>query len=137
MKKMFVAATSLVVFVMAGWGQSARLQSLVGDWSVVGEQDAALQVIDSSTIILTYMGQTKKLTDYSIDFSRSPWWFDFSASDGSSIVHVKSLLKVDGDNILKWQLFIDEDRPPYFTTDKGELFYLKRSKPKSMTATAF
>jgi hypothetical protein len=132
MKRMIVITGILVLLVTTGFGQQKNLKDLVGRWEIVGEQDdsASLEVIDSSTIILNYMGEKKRIIDYKIDFQKSPIWFDFSTSgDSSSVVLVKSLLEIMNDNMIKWQLFVDEDRTDHFSSTKGELFYLRKAKP--------
>ena len=113
-----------------------KLNDLIGLWEIVGEQNdsASLEVIDSSTIILNYMGEKKRIIDYKIDFQKSPIWFDFSTGDSSSVVLVKSLLEILNDNMIKWQLFVDEDRTDYFSSTKGELYYLRKAKPSIGTA---
>ena len=132
MKRMIVITGIHVLLVTTGFGQQKNLKDLVGRWEIVGEQDdsASLEVIDSSTIILNYMGEKKRIIDYKIDFQKSPIWFDFSTSgDSSSVVLVKSLLEIMNDNMIKWQLFVDEDRTDHFSSTKGELFYLRKAKP--------
>jgi len=111
--------------------QQKQLKDLIGRWEIVGEKNdsASLEVIDSSTIILNYMGEKKKIIEYKIDFQRSPIWFDFSTGDSSSVVLVKSLLEIMNDNMIKWQLFVDEDRTDHFSSTKGELYYLRKAKP--------
>lgn len=111
--------------------QQKQLKDLIGRWDIVGEQadSASLEVIDSATIILCYMGEKKKIIDYKIDFQRSPIWFDFSAGDSSSTFFVKSLLEIMNDNMIKWQLFLDEDRTDHFSSTKGELYYLRKTRP--------
>ena len=134
MKRMIVITGILVLLVTTGFGQQKNLKDLVGRWEIVGEQDdsASLEVIDSSTIILNYMGEKKRIIDYKIDFQKSPIWFDFSTSgDSSSVVLVKSLLEIMNDNMIKWQLFVDEDRTDHFSSTKGELYYLRKAKPAS------
>lgn len=120
------------------FNQQKQLKDLIGRWEIIGEQSdsACLEVIDSSTIILNYMGEKKKIIDYKIDFQRSPIWFDFSTGDSSSTVVVKSLLEIMNDNMIKWQLFLDEDRTDHFSSTKGELYYLRKAKPAIGTATA-
>ena len=133
MKKIFVMLIILFVEVQA-FGQQKQFKDLVGRWEIVGEQEdsASLEVIDSSTIILSFMGEKKRIIDYKIDFQRSPIWFDFSTSgDSSSIVLVKSILEIMNDNMIKWQLFVDEDRTDHFSSTKGELYYLRKAKPAS------
>lgn len=114
----------------SAFSQSAKFKSIVGQWEFANGDGttASLTVVDSSTIILTYMGEQKKIVHYKMDFSKSPCWFDFSAADSASTVQVKSLLQVVSDDIIKWQLFIDEERTPYFTSGAGEIFYLKRAR---------
>jgi len=126
----------LVFFVTTGFGQQKKLKDLIGRWEIVGEQNdsASLEVIDSSTIILNYMGERKKIVDYKIDFQRSPIWFDFSTGDSSSAIVVKSLLEIMNDSMIKWQLFVDEDRTDHFSSTKGELYYLRKTKPAIITA---
>ena len=118
------------------FNQQKQLKDLIGRWEIVGEQSdsASLEIIDSSTIILNYMGERKKITEYKIDFQRSPIWFDFSTGDSSSTVLVKSLLEVMNDSMIKWQLFVDEDRTEHFSSTKGELYYLRKTKPAVITA---
>src|SRR5438045_9434538 len=110
MKKMFLVLMILFAGIQA-FNQQKQIKDLIGRWEIIGENDgASLEVIDSSTIILYYMGEKKKLTDYKIDFQRSPIWFDFSTADSTSNVSVKSLLEIIDDSMIKWQLFVDEDR---------------------------
>src|SRR5215204_6507437 len=136
MKRMIVITGILVFIGTAGFSQQKKLKDLIGRWEIIGEQNdsASLEVIDSSTIILTYMGERKKINDYKIDFQKSPIWFDFSTGDSSSTVVVKSLLEIMNDNMIKWQLFVDEDRTDHFSSTKGELFYLRKTKPAIGTA---
>lgn len=129
MKKILLAAVMIAFFAITGFGQQKKLKDLLGRWEILGEQNtkASLEVIDSSTMVLVYDGEKRKITDYKIDFSKSPIWFDFSTGDSTSIVTVKSLLEIMNDNMIKWQLFIDEDRTAHFSSSKGELFYLRKT----------
>ena len=133
---MIVIAGILVFLGTTGFGQQKKLKDLIGRWEIVGEQSdsASLEVIDSSTIILNYMGEKKKIIEYKIDFQKSPIWFDFSTGDSSSTIVVKSLLEIMNDNIIKWQLFVDEDRADHFSSTKGELYYLRKAKPTNSSA---
>jgi len=130
MKKIFFVLMILFTGTEA-FNQQKQLKDLIGRWEIVGEQSdsASLEIIDSSTIILNYMGERKKIIEYKIDFQRSPIWFDFSTGDSSSTVMVKSLLEVMNDSMIKWQLFVDEDRTEHFSSTKGELYYLRKAKP--------
>ena len=136
MKRMIIIAGMLVFLGTTGFGQQKTLKDIIGRWEIVGEQNdsASLEVIDSSTIILNYMGEKKRIIDYKIDFQKSPIWFDFSTGDSSSVVLVKSLLEIMNDNMIKWQLFVDEDRTDHFSSTKGELYYLRKARPSIVTA---
>jgi len=46
---------------------------------------------------------------------------------------VKSILEILNDNMIKWQLFVDEERSPHFSSTKGEMFYLRKVKPVTNT----
>lgn len=128
MKGILLAAVIITSFGVNGFGQQKKLQDLVGRWEILGENTgASLEVIDSSTMVLIYDGEKRKIMEYKIDFSKSPIWFDFSTGDSSSIVKVKSLLEIMNDNMIKWQLFMDEDRTAHFSSSKGELFYLRKA----------
>ena len=137
MKKIFLTFGILFAGIQA-FNQQKQFKDLIGRWEIVGEKDdsACLDIIDSSTIILSYMGEKKKIVDYKIDFQRSPIWFDFSAGDSSSTFFVKSLLEIMNDNMIKWQLFLDEDRTDHFSSSKGELYYLRKARPVISTAIA-
>lgn len=135
MKKIFLMFGILFAGIQA-FNQQKQLKDLIGRWEIIGEQtdSAGLEVIDSSTIILCYMGEKRRIIDYKIDFQRSPIWFDFSAGDSSSTFFVKSLLEIMNDNMIKWQLFLDEDRTDHFSSTKGELYYLRKAKPVITTS---
>ena len=131
----------LFVFVVSflavqGMSQQKKLKDLVGRWEIASDQNSAasLEVIDSTNIILSYNGEKMKLTDYKIDFTKSPIWFDFSTGTGDSAVSVKTLIEIVNDTMIKWQLFVDEERTPYFSSSKGELFFLRKAKDAIATS---
>ena len=133
MKRMIVITGLFAFLGMQGFSQQKKLKDLIGRWEIVGDQNvqASLDVIDSSTLVLVYMGETRKIVDYKFDFAKNPIWFDFSTEDSASIVPVKSLLEIINDNMIKWQLFVDEGRPDYFSSTNGDLFYLRKIKPNT------
>jgi hypothetical protein len=118
--------------------QPKKFQNMIGSWEIVGEQDSGggLEIIDSTTILIRFMGEEKKLLGYKIDFSKSPYWFDFTTKDSASVNNFKSLLEFVNDDMLKWQVFVDEDRANHFTSTTGESFYLKRANPKTVSILA-
>lgn len=135
MKKIWVVMGACLLCLTAST-QTKKFRDIIGHWEIAGEQNAgaSLQINDSSSIVLNYMGEKRIITDYKIDFTKSPIWFDFSTKDSTSMLSIKSLLQIMGDDTIKWQLFIDEDRPNHFSSTKGELFYLKKTRPASTTS---
>ena len=129
MKKNLLTSLMIISFAITGFSQEKKLNDLIGRWEILGEKHAGayFEVIDSSTMVLIYNGEKKKILNYKIDFSRSPIWFDFSTGDSSSAVTVKSLLEIMNNNMIKWQLFVDEDRTLHFSPSRGELFYLRKA----------
>jgi hypothetical protein len=136
MKRLIIVMTGLLLS-FATVAQPRQFKDLVGQWAIGGEQNkgAILNIIDSSSISLTYMGETRTISNVKIDFSKTPMWFDFSATDSSGVMQVKSLLQVVGDSIIKWQLFIDEERSPHFSATKGELLYLRKNPATTVVAS--
>lgn len=137
MKKILFAAAVTCLISISGFGQAKKFQNMVGSWEIVGGQEGSggLEVIDSTTILIKFMGEEKKLIQYKIDFSKSPYWFDFTAKDTTAVSNFKSLLEFVNDDMIKWQVFVDEERTSHFSSSSGELFYLKRSaKPASVIA---
>jgi hypothetical protein len=70
---MIVITGILVFWGITGFSQQKKLKDLIGRWEIVGEQNdsASLEIIDSSTIILSFMGEKKKIIDYKIDFQKA------------------------------------------------------------------
>lgn len=136
MKKMlFVIGLLFTHFAINA--QSNNFQKLIGKWIISSEDGtpAYLEILDSANILLTYQGETRKCNDAKIHFDKSPYWFDFTTGTGDSAITVKTLMEVFDNGVAKWQLFVDEDRSPYFTATKGEILYLKRSKSNVLTAS--
>jgi len=136
MKKFVILVFLLMFFCLGSFGQPKKFQNMIGLWEIVGEQDSGggLQIKDSSTILIRFMGEEKTILRYNIDFSKSPYWFDFSCNDTASVSNFKSLIEFVGDDTLKWQIFTEGERADHFSSRTGELFYLKRVRPKSNTA---
>lgn len=128
-----LAAFGQVINVSNNTTHAKKFQSLVGVWQIVGEQDSDgyLEIIDSSTMVLRYMGEEKKITARKIDFNKSPCWFDFDTKDSGNVVTIKSLFEFVNDDMVKWQVFMGEERTNHFSSTKGELLYLRRSAGKS------
>ena len=137
MKKLITLFASLIILISVEAQQAKKFKDIVGRWEIAGEQNAgaSLEIVDSTTMLLTYMGETKKISDIKIDFTKSPAWLDFTASDTSNTAQkIKSIIEI-GDNVIKWQLFVDEERSAHFTKNKGEILYLRKNNSRS-TITA-
>jgi hypothetical protein len=147
MKKLLIVVAAGILFSSGSFSQARyvnqvipakKFQNMVGSWEIIGEQDfgGGLEIIDSATILIRFMGEEKRLLEYKIDFSKSPYWFDFSTRDSTSISSFKSLLEFVNDDMLKWQIFVDEERANHFTSATGESFYLKRAGLKPIPILA-
>jgi hypothetical protein len=119
---LFVVFLSLSVF-----SQKISIKSLIGRWETA--DGAGLEFIDSSRIFVTYGTERKPILSYQADFSKSPCWFDFVIKDSAQqLSKLKSLILLDGNDVLKWQVFEDEERPANFTSGKGDIVVLRRKK---------
>jgi hypothetical protein len=124
MKKIYCWLLCLL-FVATATAQQRGLKQLLGRWeSADGE---GIELVDSTRLFLLYHGEKKLVSDYQIDFTRSPYWFDFTLKDSSGIHQIKSLLLVVNDDLLQWQIF-EDFRPSEFDPSKGEMIYLKRRR---------
>lgn len=120
------------------FSQGKYLGKLVGRWEMIGPKSGGgiLEIIDSNTIVMSYNGDKKVISSVSFDFSKTPIWFDFRVRDSSSTIEVKTIMEMISDDLIKWQIFMDEERALHFTASKGELFYLKRSQIKTVVTFA-
>jgi hypothetical protein len=126
MKKIWMGLF-VVVIGLSALAQKLSIKNLVGRWETA--DGAGLEIIDSSRIFVTYGTERKPILSYKADFSKSPYWFDFVVKDSAQqLSTMKSLLLLDGNDILKWQVFEDGDRPLNFTTNTEEIVILRRKK---------
>jgi hypothetical protein len=87
-----------------------------------------IEAIDSARIFLVYGANKKAIISYKADFTKSPCWFDFDVKDSAQTLHLKSLLLFINADTLQWEIFEDGVRPDNFTSEKGDMVYLKRKK---------
>lgn len=107
--------------------QKLSIKNLMGRWETA--DGAGLEIIDSSRIFVTYGNERKQILTYDADFSKSPYWFDFVVKDSAQqLSTMKSLLLLQGNDVLKWQVFEDGNRPSDFISDRGNLIILRRRK---------
>jgi hypothetical protein len=126
MKKIWMGLFLIVISLSAS-AQKLSIKNLVGRWETA--DGAGLEIIDSSRIFVTYGTERKPILSYKADFSKSPCWFDFVVKDSAQqLSTMKSLLLLEGNDILKWQVFEDGNRPFNFTTNTEEIVILRRKK---------
>ena len=119
-----------VMMLFVSWNLPANAQkkysfdNLKGSWR--NSEGAGLDVVDSNTIYIVYGEQRKLITHSKADFSKSPAWFDIAVKDSSNTVTLKSLLYFVNEDLIQWQVFDKETRPAYFSTDKGDMLFLRR-----------
>ena len=126
MKKIFYSLVAALVLGGSVVAQDITMQKLQGRW--LRTDGAGIEVIDSATIYIVYGTERKEVVSYKADFTKSPAWFDFTIKHNDTTLRVKSLIYLIDDDILKWQVFEGDKRPVYFSSNKGEMLYLKRMK---------
>lgn len=125
--KNFWICLFLLVSSFSGFSQKTSIKTLVGRWET--SDGAGLEIIDSSRIFVTYGKERKPILSYQADFSKSPFWFDFVVKDSAQkLSTMKSLLLLENNDVLKWQVFEDGDRPSDFSPGKGDIIILRRKK---------
>jgi hypothetical protein len=126
MKKLLVTLLIAIGLGPSVQAQTPCIKNLVGKWeSPVG---AGIEVVDSSHIFIVYGKDKKLVSSYQADFSKSPCWFDFTIKDSSQSFTVQSLLLFVSNDLVQWQVFDDGSRPSTFTSEKGEMVYMRRKK---------
>jgi hypothetical protein len=128
MKKMVCVLGVLLFFSTLADAQMRNLKSLIGEWEAVdgANQSGGLIVRDSSKLYLVYGTDKREIVNFKADFSKSPCWFDFTIKDSTSSIQLKSLLLFINDNLVQWQVFDGDTRPDHFSSDNGEVIFLKR-----------
>ena len=114
--------------------QEKKFKPMIGLWEFVDQDNlkGSLEIIDNTTILIKFKNEEKKLLNYKIDFTKSPFWFDFSVSDtASSTQNFKSIIDFVNEDILKWQIF-DGERSNHYSSSE-DILYLKRVRAKSNT----
>lgn len=125
MKKVLVGLVFLLSMNVAVQAQKKySFANLKGSWR--NSSGAGLDIVDSNTIYIVYGSQKKLVTRSRADFSKSPVWLDLAVKDSTHLITLKSILLFVNEDLLQWQVFDSETRPAYFSTDKGDMLFLKR-----------
>lgn len=114
------------------------IEAITGRWDIVGTKNEGwLEIINDQEIIVSYGGEKRTITGFKLDFSKNPIWFDFTVKgNGTEVMRINSIMEVISEDLIKWQVFVDEERSAHFTSERGELFYLKRVKMKTVVTFA-
>lgn len=126
--------SSLFAFILSSaTAQSKITDRIVGKWEGVDDKKevGALHFIDSVNILLTIPGQELPQGTYRLDTTKNPMWLDITIGDSQRSVTLKSLLAFVDEQTIKWQVFMDGNRPVKFIKETGEnTVILKRKKVK-------
>jgi hypothetical protein len=126
MKKGLLAA--LLCLVLTVNAQNKSLKDLTGSWVAVNENDAGIEVVDSVTIYVVYGTQRKVASGPAFDFSKSPIRFNFTINDEKQNLSMHSLILFVNEDLLQWQIFDGDVQPVAFSSNQGDLMYLRRKK---------
>lgn len=86
----------VVLINLSASAQAVSIKNLIGHWEAA--DGAGLEIIDSSRIFVIYTNQRKPILTYNADFSKSPYWFDFTVKDSAQeLSRLKSLLQLEVD----------------------------------------
>lgn len=118
----------LMCFTLAVSAQTKTLKDFTGTWLAVNENDAGLEVVDSSTVYIIYGTQRKAAVNPTFDFTKSPVRFNFGVKDEKQNLSMKSLILFVNDDLLQWQIFDGDVQPAAFSSNQGDLMYLRRKK---------
>lgn len=126
--KQFLILSALVLFQLAGFSQKRSFKDLIGRWE--SPDGAGLEFLDSSRIFIVYGQERKPILSYEADFTKSPAWFDFVIRDtAEKLSKMKSLLSLEND-VLRWQVFEEGERPASFIPGRGDVVILQRKNKR-------
>ncbi len=130
MKKFSIVIVLFFILTSSLRAQQNAFEKLLGKWEGFEKinEGGGIEFLDSANIMLTYMGEKKKIIDYRIDITKTPVWFDFTVQADNEKMQLKSLISFINDDLIKWQVFTEGTRPAHFTTDGGDVLYLRRKK---------
>ena len=127
MKKIFLF---VFVFMVAGCFYSADAQrnmsDLAGHWENSDDNTGTVEFVEGSKVLVSINGLQVPASSYTIDFSRTPIWFDVTVAPNKV---VKGLMEFEDDETIKWQVFLSGNFSYDFTNSEADpVFVLKRKK---------
>jgi hypothetical protein len=128
MKKIMVLCVVVILTFNLSYSQNKNIQTLVGMWECTDQQNdqGSLEILDSSKIFISYMGEKKQVINYKIDFSKTPYWFSLTIKDNDQIISIKSFLYFVDDNNIKWEIFLADASGNNMMDNSSEVVMLRR-----------
>ena len=127
MKRAFLFLV-VVAFVSISQSSSAQhtISDLAGRWESSDGTVGSLEFLDGGKVQASMNGLQIPPTPYTIDFGRSPIWFDVAVAPSKS---VKGLIEFIDEDTIKYQIFLSGNVSYDFTTsDADPVIVLKRKK---------
>jgi hypothetical protein len=125
MNKLFVSIITVMLtsnFVFA----QHTISDLAGRWESSDGNNGSVEFVEGSKVVVSINGMQVPSAAYTIDFSKSPIWFDVFVASNKT---VKGLLEFEDDDTIKWQIFLSGDRSYDFTeSEANPVMILKRKK---------
>lgn len=126
MKRLFAAFILLTLFPTQTTHAQHTITDLAGSWVSADGTTGNIEFLDGGKVQGNIGGLQLPPTPYTIDFGRTPAWFDVTVMAGKT---VKGLLEFIDDDTVKWQIFLTTDFSYDFTeSDANPTIILKRKK---------
>jgi hypothetical protein len=119
------ALSTFIIFTQTVNAQQHTVSDLAGRWESADGTTGSIEFIEGSKAVVSISGLQIPATSYNIDFSKDPAWFDVFVTPSRP---VKGLLQFVDDNTIKWQIFLDNDRPMDFNDAVPGPVVLNRKK---------
>ena len=119
-----------LILTLVTSNQWASAQHTIGDlagrWETGDGGSGTVEFLDGSKVSVSINGMQVPTASYTIDFNKSPIWFDVFVAQGKT---VKGLLEFEDDDTIKWQIFLSGDRGYDFSDSEGNpILVFKRKK---------
>ena len=125
MKFLFGTIVFISLFVAQTLHAQHSVSDLAGSWVSDDGTTGNIQFLDGK-VQGTINGIDFPPTSYTVDFGRTPIWFDVAIMPGKT---VQGLLEFIDDDTVKWQIILSGDRGYDFHESEGNpIIILKRKK---------
>lgn len=126
----FLTLLFSILFLQAT-AQSKITDKLIGTWEGIDSaQERGSIIIKSDGIMHLVLSPTESIEcKYQIDTTKSPMYFDIIVEEEGEVRTMKSLVLFVDNDIIKWEIFLDRERTPNFTSEASEdIILLHRKK---------